>query len=337
MRRTLLILTPALLLCACPTPELELALPDTVSELPEAGTPPSQVAQCAPIEEVRCGDYVWGDSADPNSGHTTVIDGYPVAVGNFDGPEVAWEFVAPRTEQVTWRLVDPEPMDVNHDLFVLAGDGACRPDRALARGHNDLTFEARAGERYYLLLDGFDGDAGLFDAHLVCEGDDGAEPDPPPADPCEELRGAWDTDPLEVTARCSVVEDGAVADVVTGASPRWAVDGGSICLARGVFGLNGSPYYVVGGDLASASTDLPVHGLGFLGGDGSYAVEHDGGVSLLHVSLGYEGVDDGDRVTEVRWQADDGTLVLERRIEGFTADADELQISARLSCTEFGP
>ncbi len=126
-------------------------------------------AECAPISVLSCGSYVSGDTTDPNSGYTDVIDGWEVAPGNFDGPEVAWKFVSDYTGEVTFELDDPTPTEVNHDLFVLAGDGACRADRAMIRGHNEVTFDAVAGESYYLVLDGYDGDAGEFAAQVVCE------------------------------------------------------------------------------------------------------------------------------------------------------------------------
>ena len=138
--------------------------------------------ECAPIEPLRCGAMVGGDSSDPNSGHTTAIDSYPVAPGLFDGPEIAWEFVAEHSGEISWGLHDPTPTDVDHDLFLLAGDGPCRADQALARGPNSLDFEVTAGERYYLLIDGYQGDAGPFEAQLSCDGDGGAV-DAPLGDP----------------------------------------------------------------------------------------------------------------------------------------------------------
>lgn len=150
-------------------------------EAPDLG---EAAADCAPISWVSCGDVISGDSSDFNQGTTDVIDFWPVAVGNYEGPELAWAFRSPNSGEVTWRLVDPAPGAVNHDLFVVAGDDACLADRAMQRGFNDVTFDAVAGETVYLVLDGFDSDAGPFTWELDCEGHDGggAEPGDDPGD-----------------------------------------------------------------------------------------------------------------------------------------------------------
>ena len=294
------------------------------------------------MQVLGCGDRVGGDSADPNSGHTTVIDGYPVAPGSFDGPEIAWEFIADEDGEVTWRLDDPTPTEVDHDLFVLAGDGPCRSDRALERGHNSVTFEVFAGERYYLLIDGFDGDAGPFEAEVVCEGDPDEPPPPAPSvDPCVDVSGLWDTDPLEVVAACGVLVDGAVPDAGWfGAAPSHPLEGAALCLARGVFGLNGHPYYVLSGTVdpvaAGLPDDLVVYSVEFVGADdGSSATEGAAGVDLHGESLGTPIIDAGDFFTEAQWRADHDTLLFQERVDGWGIGDEELIYSALLDCTEW--
>ncbi len=128
-------------------------------------------ADCAPVSWVSCGDVVVGDTSDINSGVTDAIDSWPVAVGNFSGPELAWTFRAPTSGEVTWRLLDADPMSVDHDLFVVAGDDACLADRAMHRGFTSVTFDVAAGEAVHLVLDGYDGAAGPFTWELDCEDD----------------------------------------------------------------------------------------------------------------------------------------------------------------------
>jgi len=124
---------------------------------------------CAPAATVTCGSQVEGDTTDPNSGYTDAIDGYPVAVGNYSGPEVTYAFRAMQSGEVTWSLVDPDPTSVNFDLFVLDGSlGSCLPTQALSRGFNDVSFDAVAGVTYFLVLDGYDGDVGPFEARVDC-------------------------------------------------------------------------------------------------------------------------------------------------------------------------
>jgi len=134
--------------------------------------------ECAPVQALTCGATVSGDTRDPNSGTTTELDGYPVAVGNYDAPEVVYSFSAPTAGPVTFELIDPVPTEVDHDVFVLEGYDGCRAASAIERGFNSVTFEAEAGASYYLVIDGFGGDAGAFAAALSCEGGAVSEPDP---------------------------------------------------------------------------------------------------------------------------------------------------------------
>lgn len=134
-------------------------------------------AECAPVQALSCGDVVQGDTSDWDAGATAELDGYPNAVGNYDAPEIAYTFVAQTTGEVTFALVDPTPTEIDHDLFVLEGGDGCRAASAIERGFNAVTFEATAGATYYLVVDGFAGDAGAFEAELSCASGT-PEPDP---------------------------------------------------------------------------------------------------------------------------------------------------------------
>lgn len=179
---TLLLL--ALVLTAEDCPEEVVGDPGAVPEFPEGaegGEAPDlseAAADCAPVSWVSCGDVISGDTSDFNQGTTDAIDSWPLGVGNYSGPELAWAFRAASSGEVTWRLLDPSPGAVDHDLFVVAGDDACLADRAMERGFNDVTFDATAGETVYLVLDGFDGDAGPFTWRLDCEGGEGTGAEP---------------------------------------------------------------------------------------------------------------------------------------------------------------
>ena len=134
---------------------------------------------CAPVATLACGSQVEGDTSDPNSGYTDVIDGYPVTIGNYSGPEVAYAFRPLEDGEVHWSLVDPDPTIVNFDLFVLDGSsGSCLATQAVTRGFNDVRFDAVAGRNYFLVLDGYDGDVGAFEARVDCGGGDPAEENP---------------------------------------------------------------------------------------------------------------------------------------------------------------
>jgi len=172
------LLVATALLVGCEAPYL----PNSADELPsfdvadlddEVLTEPTS---CAPLSALTCGSQVAGDTSDPNSGYTDVIDGYPVTVGNYSGPEVAYAFRPLEDGEVQWSLVDPDPTFVNFDLFVLDGSsGSCLGTQALTRGFNDVSFDAIAGHNYFLVLDGYDGDVGEFEVRLDCAGQEPAE------------------------------------------------------------------------------------------------------------------------------------------------------------------
>ena len=119
-----------------------------------------------------CNQTVFGDTSDPETA-SQLLSGYACNVGNYAAPEVVYAWTAPADEQVTFRLVDPSPTEVNHDLFVLSGDdpmaspivlsGSC-----LETGLNSLFFEAEAGRNYLFVVDGYAQDQGEFEVRLDC-------------------------------------------------------------------------------------------------------------------------------------------------------------------------
>jgi len=141
--------------------------------------PPTPADGCAPVTALRCGEVVAGDTGDWNAGATALLDGYPIAVGNYEAPEVAFTFHPRGTGEVTLRLLDTSPTVLDHDLVLLHGE-ACVADNAVARGFNSLTFDAVAGEPYTVVVDGFAGDRGAFQLGVECDldatGGDGATP-----------------------------------------------------------------------------------------------------------------------------------------------------------------
>ncbi len=163
-----------LLLIACSETGLQELNDDDSAAPADPGDPgtdlPTDLAEladdCAPIEWLECGVPVQGDSGDPAFGRTDAIDFWPVSQGNYRGPEVAYAWEASKTGTVEWKLLHPRPTEVNHDLFIL--DGTCRAEDAIVRGFNDVVFTVTEGDIVLLLLDGFDGDIGPYEAELDC-------------------------------------------------------------------------------------------------------------------------------------------------------------------------
>ncbi len=120
---------------------------------------------CEPAASIDGWAEISGDNSEMPPA-TDNIDFWPseVAVGNYTGPEIAYAWTAPITGDAKIKLVRPRPTQVNHDIFLLLDtpEGECSADQAAKRGFNDLTFEVRAGRQYFVVIDGFNGDAGPF-------------------------------------------------------------------------------------------------------------------------------------------------------------------------------
>lgn len=211
-RHTLLVLLPALLGYTQCGPATSSSGGGSTS-LGGGSTPqPSGDDLCAPIRAVSCGEQWEGDTADWNAGATDVIDGWPVAVGNYAAPEAAYRLEVTASGPASFGLVDPSPTELNHDVFVLDAADGCRPEAAIAYGFNAVEFEAEAGHTYYLVVDGYDDNAGPFDARVDCTAST-----PSTDDPFAELPdvdgGLTNVSP----SLDAVLEGGALA----GACDRW--------------------------------------------------------------------------------------------------------------------
>ena len=146
---------------------------DLPSELIPAcgGELPWDQSQPLQPESISCGELVSGDTSDDEQA-TELLGGYSCSIGNYDAPEVVYAYTASTSGQVTFRLVDAEPMQVNHDLFALDGELSSSPGllggSCVATGMNSMVFEAVAGQTYLLVVDGYATDSGSFQALLEC-------------------------------------------------------------------------------------------------------------------------------------------------------------------------
>ena len=130
---------------------------------------PLCASECTSVQTVACGVPVSGDTSAASGGATNEINGYPCSVGNFTGPEMAYEWIANVSGTVEWGLVNASPTTLNQDVFVIDGDNnQCLNTQCIEQGFNTAEFEAVAGHRYYLVVDGFNGASGEFTALLNC-------------------------------------------------------------------------------------------------------------------------------------------------------------------------
>ena len=98
-----------------------------------------------------------------------MYDGYSCNVGNYQAPEVVYQWKATKSGTVLWELIDPEPNLINHDLFVVKGMWDLALGNCETWGLNDVEFEAEAGQTYYLIVDGSNMDSGTYEAKLTCD------------------------------------------------------------------------------------------------------------------------------------------------------------------------
>ncbi|MBN94000.1 MAG: hypothetical protein CL928_07990 [Deltaproteobacteria bacterium] len=178
--RSLIVLT-GLLLCGCELGAIAAVPPiehadEWSSEGGSFGF--GQAEPCAPVANLSCGDRVFGDTSNFNYGATDVLDSYPVAVGNYSGAEIAYSFTVDATMTTELRFIDPQPSLLNLDIFVLSSESnSCTADAAMARGFNDISFEAIAGRTYYVVVDGSFDNEGAFELEVLCDGDEPSEDD----------------------------------------------------------------------------------------------------------------------------------------------------------------
>ncbi|MCP4870462.1 MAG: hypothetical protein GY898_17300 [Proteobacteria bacterium] len=152
----------------CTDGEIDLGGPGDDDDDDDDDDSPEVPGECNVIGDVECGSTLKGDTAtDPYA--TSNMDGYPCNVGNYDGPEMTWRFVAPYTGQVEVAFEGAVPTDVNHDILILDGQsGACMASECIAQGFNSVTFDAQAGHAYFFVVDGFYLEAGAFVATVNC-------------------------------------------------------------------------------------------------------------------------------------------------------------------------
>lgn len=200
----------------CGAPAAAAPVPDAANL--HGGSSPSYphptMDDCFPIAPLVCGEVIHDDTSDVNAGTTTVVDGWPLAVGNYAGPEIAYVIEAAVDGTIDVSLEDASPTLVNHDLFVLDAALGCRPEATIATGFSGVEVEVTAGHRYYVVVDGFDGDAGPFSARVGCDDAAIAPPhpslDPPQSD--EAARCAFGESTLEAETADWLVLDERVEE-----------------------------------------------------------------------------------------------------------------------------
>ena len=133
-----------------------------------AGTVECPLPVCEPAWNLACGETdSWSNYS---FGSTDLIDGYDCNGYGYAAPEYTYVFVAPVSKTITVKLAEET---AETDILVLtSGDeGECLPENCVDWGMSEVTFEAVAGETYYLVVDGFAGAEGSYTITVECPPD----------------------------------------------------------------------------------------------------------------------------------------------------------------------
>jgi hypothetical protein len=119
---------------------------------------------CTSVATVACGDSVTADTSTASNG----ISAYSCSSWDESGLELAYAFAAVASEDVTVEF-NPPSFAPDHDIFILEDvGGGCDGSNCVGGGDTDATFSAVSGTTYYIVIDGYGGDAGEFTFDVVC-------------------------------------------------------------------------------------------------------------------------------------------------------------------------
>ncbi len=123
--------------------------------------------QCVPDWTLYC------DSSDSwstlNPGATDLLDNYGCNFFDYPGAEYTYIFQAEATGPVTFTLSD-ESADLDIMVLSEASDGSCLASECMDWGLNDITIDAVAGNTYFIVIDGYNGEEGSYTIKVTCGG-----------------------------------------------------------------------------------------------------------------------------------------------------------------------
>ena len=126
-------------------------------------------AACYSAGSISCGQTISGNTSTSLAAGTQ-ITAYPINIGNYSGPELAYTWQASTSNEVEFHFLGARPTEVNHDIMILDGSsGSCLSSNAVDWGYNSVQFEPNAGTTYFIVVDGYYGDAGAFELQLDCD------------------------------------------------------------------------------------------------------------------------------------------------------------------------
>ena len=151
---------------------------------------------CTAITALSCGQQISATTLDP--GATNQIDNWDCTGWADTGPELAYEFTTLSAATVNVVLSSIETGQ-DLDVYVTADSGiGCNEADCIASGDTDATFEASPGVTYFVVVDGYLGDAGSFvldvDCGAVGDDDDSVGDDDDATTVAEDCTNGFDDD-----------------------------------------------------------------------------------------------------------------------------------------------
>jgi len=132
---------------------------------PEPEPDPEDSPSCSAASVLACASSSSSDTTGALA--TDAMDGYSCVGWDASGPEVVYSFVATSTGVVTAALTMIEP---GQDLDIYVLSQSCDSESCIAYGNYSTEFDAIEGETYYLVVDGYYGDAGEYSLEVSCAG-----------------------------------------------------------------------------------------------------------------------------------------------------------------------
>jgi hypothetical protein len=115
-----------------------------------------------------CASPMGGDTT--GSGASDDLDGYSCSSWDASGPEDVYEFIPTVSGAVTAELSWIETGE-DLDVYILEDTGAgCDQDECIEFGNLAATWNAVAGQTYFVVVDGYNGAAGAYTLDLSCPG-----------------------------------------------------------------------------------------------------------------------------------------------------------------------
>lgn len=115
-------------------------------------------AACSPAQNISLGSY--DIRRNDSTGSSNLIIKYGNVAWTETGPEFTYTLDLDENKLVVVQL---SGMDADLDIFVLSGSsGQCHSSNLVAYGDTYATFQGIAGQRYYLIVDGYHGAVGNY-------------------------------------------------------------------------------------------------------------------------------------------------------------------------------